>query len=93
MLCAGAGCVDWPAEQLVVIALALGLDDRAQHRRVGLEHHDRVGPELDRDELIERDIGDPSGGEPRKLDAEELTQQVGGKRRLVPDQIEDTFVE
>jgi hypothetical protein len=81
-----------PRVALAVVALELGLDDRAEHRPVIDEQDHGVGVVLGRRDLGERGIGQPRLGERRHLGAEQLGQQIGDKLRTAADQLEHTFM-
>jgi hypothetical protein len=90
---AGDDPVGRPAEQLLVVALELGLEDGAVHRSGIFEQDDGVGAVLDRHELVECGFGEPCLREVRKLHVEQLAEQICSKRRVVPDQLEHTLVQ
>jgi hypothetical protein len=82
-----------PGEPLASVGLELRLDDGPEHRLPPAEQHDRVGAEFDRRKLVERDVGNARLGEAWNLDAEQLTEQIGGERGAIADQLEHTFVQ
>jgi hypothetical protein len=93
---AGGDGVERPRVALAILALELDFEDGAEHGLVfvvdDVEQHDGVGVVLDGHELIERGLGEPRLVEPGKLDVQEVAEQAGSKRRVVPDQRDHAFV-
>jgi hypothetical protein len=94
---AGGDGVERPGVPLAILALELDFEDGAQHGLVLVvdevdEQHDGVGVVLDRHELVERRLGEPRLVELRNLDVQEVAEQAGGKRRVVPNQRDHALV-
>ena len=94
---AGGDRIERPRVPLAVLALELDFEDGAEHRLLLFveevhEQHDGVGVVLDRHELRERCLAESRLAEPRNVDVQEVAEQAGGKRRVVPDQRDHALV-
>jgi hypothetical protein len=93
---AGGDRVERPRVPLAILALELDFEDGAKHGLVpvvdDVEQDDGVGVVLDRHQLSERRLGEPRFVEPRNLDLQQLAQQAGGERRVIPDQGDHALV-